>query len=157
MASMTPEQAKAQALARFKEHGAEHINCGQAVLVYALYRLDEDPDLVTHAGYFGGGVAGLGEICGALNGSALALGVRDMVLKEKGQEPPAATKDELRAILRDFEQKFGARTCLALTGHDLSTPEGLTAFHMSDVYGKCAEYVEWAIDRVEPLLAPALD
>jgi len=157
MASMTAEQAKAKALTRFKEPGAEHINCGQAVLVYALYRLDEDPDLIAHAGYFGGGVAGLGEICGALNGSALALGVRDMVLKEKGLEPPAATKDELRAILRDFEAAFGERTCRQLTGHDLSTPEGLTAFHMSDVYAKCADYVEWAMDRIEPLLAPALD
>jgi C_GCAxxG_C_C family probable redox protein len=157
MASMPAEQAKAQALARFAAPAPEHINCGQAVMVYALYRLDEDPDMITQAKYFGGGITGMGEICGALNGAALALGVRDLVMSEKGLEPPADTADQLKAILRDFEQTFGARTCRALTGYDLSTPEGMTAFKMSDIRSKCGDYVGWAMDRIEPLLQAALD
>ena len=47
MASLPADQAKAEALARFQAPAPEHINCGQAVLVYALLRLDEDPDSIT--------------------------------------------------------------------------------------------------------------
>jgi C_GCAxxG_C_C family probable redox protein len=156
MASLPAELAKAEALARFKAPGADHINCGQAVLVYALLRLDEDPEKITEAKYFGGGITGMGEICGALNGTALALGVRDLAMADRGLEPPADTADQLKAIVRDFGDTFGDRRCLPLTGYDLSTPDGMAAFKMSDIRSKCEDYVTWAIDRVEPLLASAL-
>jgi C_GCAxxG_C_C family probable redox protein len=157
MASLPPEHARAEALARFAAPPPEHINCGQAVLVYALLRLDEDPEAIIKAKYFGGGFAGSGELCGALSGAVLALGVRDMVLTDRGMEPPAETPDQVRALLKDFSETFGARCCLDLTGFDLTTPEGMTAFKMSDIRSRCNDYVAWAIDRLEPLLAPALD
>jgi C_GCAxxG_C_C family probable redox protein len=156
MAYLSAEEAKAEALARFGAAGAAHINCGQAVFVYALLRLDEDPEKITEAKYFGGGITGMGEICGALNGAVLALGVRDVALAERGLEPPADTADQLKAMLRDFTEAFGGRRCLDLTGYDLTTPDGMAAFRMSDIHSRCADYVAWAIDRVEPLLAPAL-
>jgi C_GCAxxG_C_C family probable redox protein len=156
MASMSAEQAKAVALARFQAPAPEHINCGQALLVYALLRMGEDPDLITEARYMGGGVAGMGELCGVLNGSALALGVRDRFLEERGVEGPQATADQLKAILRDFEEEFSSRRCRDLTGFDLSTPEGMVAFKMSDIRSRCGDYVAWAIDRLEPLLETAV-
>ncbi len=157
MVSLPAELAKAEALARFEAPPPEHINCGQAVLAYALLRLDEDPDAILDANYFGGGIAGTGEVCGALSGLALALGVRDLVLSDRGEQAPADTPDQIRAIYRDFADTFGSRRCLELTGHDLTTPEGMTAFKMSDIRPHCTDYVAWAIDRLEPLLAPAVD
>jgi C_GCAxxG_C_C family probable redox protein len=155
MGSMPPEQARAYALARFRGPEPERINCAQAVLVYALLRLDEDPD-TTQAKFLGGGVTGMGEICGALSGLALALGVRDQVLATRGVNRPTTTANELKALLREFEQRYGSRRCRELTGHDLSTPEGMIAFRMSDIHARCSDYVGWAIDRLEPLLQPAL-
>ena len=157
MVSLPADLAKAEALARFQAPSPEHINCGQAVLVYALLRLDEDPDAIVEAKYFGGGVAGMGELCGVLNGVALALGVRDLALSDRGEQPPADTHDKIRAIYREFADAFGSRRCLDLTGFDLTTPEGMTAFKMSDIKPRCTDYVAWAIDRLEPLLAPAAD
>jgi C_GCAxxG_C_C family probable redox protein len=156
MASIPPEQAKAEALARFQAPAPAHINCGQAVLVYALLRMDEDTELISQAHYFGGGISGMGEICGVLNGTALALGMRDQFLAERGIAEPQGTGDQLKAILRDFEQEFGARRCRDLTAYDLSTPEGMAAFKMSDIRSRCSDYVAWAIDRLEPLLTPAV-
>jgi len=156
MAPLPAETAKAEALARFQAPPPEHINCGQAVLMYALLRLDEDPDSITNAKYFGGGFSGVGEMCGALTGAALALGARDLAMTDRGMEPPADTPDQLRGLLRDFSEEFGNRRCLDLTGFDLTTPEGNTAFRMSEIRSRCADYVAWAIDRLEPLLAPAL-
>jgi len=156
MASLSADLAKAEALARFQAPAPEHINCAQAVLAYALLRLDEDPDSIIEAKYFGGGIAGMGETCGALTGLALALGARDLALADRGMEPPADTPDQVRAIYRAFAQAFGARRCLELTGYDLTTPEGMTAFKMSNVRPRCTDYVAWAIDQLEPLLAPAV-
>ena len=156
MAYMSPEQAKADALARFQAPAPEHINCGQAVLYYGLLRMDEDPELITEARYFGGGITGMGEICGVLNGTALALGMRDQFLTERGIEGPEATADQIKALLRDFTEEFGARRCCDLTGFDLSTPEGMVAFRMSEIRSRCGDYVAWAIDRLEPLLKPAV-
>ena len=104
MVSLPADLAKAEALARFQAPPPEHINCGQAVLVYALLRLDEDPDAITEAKYFGGGIAGMGEICGVLNGLALALGVRDLALSDRGEQPPADTPDQIRGHLSRFRR-----------------------------------------------------
>jgi C_GCAxxG_C_C family probable redox protein len=156
MASVSAELAKADALARFQAPPPEHINCGQAVLYYAVLRMGEDQELITEARFFGGGIAGMGEICGVLNGAALALGMRDQFLAERGIEEPQETPDQLKAILRDFTEEFGCRRCHGLTGFDLSTPDGLTAFLMSDIRSRCSDYVTWAVDRLEPLLQPAV-
>ena len=156
MASLSAAQAKAEALARFQAPDPAHINCGQAVFVYGLLRMGEDADLITQARYFGGGITGMGEICGVLNGAALALGTRDMVLAERGMESPGSTAAQLKEMLRDFEKEFGSRRCRELTGYDLSTLDGMTAFKMSDVRSRCTDYVTWAIDRIEPLLAPVV-
>ena len=77
MAQIDQEQAKANALARFAETGPGHINCAQAVVAFSLEVMGEDPDLVVTGRYFGGGIAGMGEVCGAITGAALALGLRD--------------------------------------------------------------------------------
>jgi C_GCAxxG_C_C family probable redox protein len=155
MASIPSDQAKSQALARFNDQGPGHINCGQAVLYFALLRMDEDPELVAEAKYFGGGITGMGELCGALNGAALALGIRDRAMIGRGvTEPPGAT-DPFREILRDFAREFGACRCRDLTGYDLSSPEGAEAFKKSDIRSRCADYVSWVCDRLDPLLEPA--
>ncbi len=61
MPVLTPEQAKAEALARFTDPGPDHINCAQAVVRFALSMLGADDDLMKTARYLGGGVAGMGE------------------------------------------------------------------------------------------------
>ncbi len=157
MTSVPPEEAKADAISRFQAPGSAHINCAQAVLDYALLRLGEDPEGITKVKYFGGGFSGMGELCGALGGLVLALGVRDLAMNDRGIEPPADTQDAVRAVIRDFADEFGAPRCADLTGHDLSTAEGMTAFKMSDIRDRCTDYVAWAIDRLEPLLTPALE
>ena len=152
MPSFSAEQAKAQALARFEDPGPGHINCGQAVLCYALLRMGEDPESIMYARYVGGGIAGMGEVCGVLNGTALALGVRDLALTERGVKEPPSAADQLKEIVRDFTREFGSCRCRDLTGYDLSSPEGMDAFKKSEIRGRCVDYVRWACERLDPLL-----
>jgi C_GCAxxG_C_C family probable redox protein len=156
MVSIPADQAKAQALAGFQNEGAAHINCGQAVLYFALLRMGEDPEAILLARYLGGGIAGMGEICGALNGSALALGMSDLLVLERGGGERPSVAEPLKSILRDFAAEFGSCRCRELTGYDLSSGEGMDAFKKSDIRARCVDYVRWACDRLDPLLEPAV-
>jgi hypothetical protein len=78
MTPYAPEEARAAALAQFIDTGPDHINCSQAVVRFAILVLGHDPGLVTLARYFGGGITGMGEACGAITGSAIALGPRPL-------------------------------------------------------------------------------
>ncbi len=153
MAPHTPAEAKTAALAQFTDPGPGHVNCCQAVVRFAVLVLGCDPELVTVGRYFGGGIAGMGETCGAITGTAMALGMRDMCLGEPSEDLRAATVDGLRDMVRDFGVTFECRRCADLTGFDLSTPEGHDAFMESDKRGRCADYVGYMCDRLAPLLA----
>ena len=152
MAPPTVAEAKTTALAQFTDPGPAHINCCQTVVRFAQLVLDCDESLVTIGRYFGGGIAGMGETCGAVTGSAMALGMRDMCLGEKADELRPSTAEALKQMLRDFTDTFGCRRCADLTGFDLSTPEGHDAFVASDKRDLCADYVGYMCDRVAPLL-----
>jgi C_GCAxxG_C_C family probable redox protein len=144
-------QAKSQALARFTDTGPARINCSQAVLSFGLDVLGEDRDLEKVANYFGGGMASMGEVCGAITGALMAVGFRDYQ-RGAGAEQIAATKAALQTAMRDFAEEFGACRCRDLTGFDMSTPEGFQAFRASGTAERCQDYVGWMIDEIAPLL-----
>jgi C_GCAxxG_C_C family probable redox protein len=146
------EQAKANALARFADTGPDRVNCSQAVLCYALEAMGDDCDLATVAKYFGGGIAGMGEACGAVTGAAMAVGMRDYSAEQKDPDSAAVTKEALQKTMKAFAEKFGSCRCRDLTGYDLSTPEGFTAFKMGEAHDRCPIYVGWVMDEIVPLL-----
>jgi C_GCAxxG_C_C family probable redox protein len=149
---VTPEQAKTETLARFTDPSPGHINCAQAVVHFALLVLGEDPDRITAARYMGGGIASMGEACGAITGTALALGLRDSLLSGGDPDLQPQTVEKLREFVRGFTERFGARRCIDLTGFDLSTPEGREAFGPSEARKCCVDYVSWMCDQLTPLL-----
>lgn len=145
-------QAKEEALTGFRARGPEHLNCAQAVVHYAVRRAGRDPRLVLAARFMGGGMARMGHTCGALSGAVLSLGLRDLADPAGRLGDAAAITDDLQALIRDFDQEFAAVSCLELTGHDLSTREGYRAYANSDAQPRCAQYVEWVIDRLSDIL-----
>ena len=80
---------------------------------------------------FGGGMARTGEVCGAVIGALMCIGIRH------GREEPTQSDAEGYALtqqfLRRFRDEMGSIQCRELTGIDLSTPEGLQEFRSSDV------------------------
>ena len=152
MTGVTPEQAKEQALARFSDQGPGHINCAQAVVCYALLLLGKNPESIILARYFGGGIAGMGETCGAVTGTGLALGLRDCGLASAPAELAHCTRTQLQELIRDFTLEHGALRCADLTGCDLTTPEGHDVFVASGANQRCAGYVGWMCDQLTPML-----
>jgi C_GCAxxG_C_C family probable redox protein len=144
------EQAKAQAMAGYLDPGPNHLNCAQAVLAAGLIVADQDPTLVNAGNYFGGGMARMGQACGALTGAALALGLRDRAAD--GSIAKNAGFDPLQKLMQDFEAEFGAITCKGLLGCDISTAEGFRGAKKSKALDRCPAFVQWTIDRLGPLI-----
>ena len=107
--------------------------------------------VVRVASNLGGGVAGWGDICGAIIGGTMAIG---LLIGTNGDEP--ITKfDEMRLkerkitleLIKNFEEKWGKVICRSLLGCESCTPEerakrgeDLRALGQSH----CDEYVDWA-------------
>lgn len=83
------------------------------------------------ASMFGGGMARTGEVCGAVVGALMCIGIKH------GREEPTQSDAEGYTLgqefLRRFRDAMGSIQCRELTGRDLSTPEGLQAYRSSDV------------------------
>jgi C_GCAxxG_C_C family probable redox protein len=101
----------------------------------------------------GGGSVGMGEMCGAVEGAVLALGLRDYLSPNEHASVDAADKESLQALIRDFRTLFGSATCRGLTGQDISSPEGYARFKADPISQRCEDYVAWACDRLGSILA----
>jgi C_GCAxxG_C_C family probable redox protein len=104
---------------------AAGFNCSQAVLsAFASQAGISDEVALLVASPFGGGVARQGQVCGALSGALMALGLL------RGNKTPEG-KDETYQLAQEFFQRFqerhGGSLCRELLGHDISSPEGLQA------------------------------
>jgi C_GCAxxG_C_C family probable redox protein len=80
---------------------------------------------------FAAGMARTGEVCGAVVGALMCIGIKH------GRDDLTQSDDEAlrlsRWFLRAFQEEMGNLRCRELTGFDLTTPEGLEAISASDV------------------------
>ena len=99
--------------------------CSQAVLATYCepFGLDRDTGLRL-SGSFCGGMGGLGEVCGAVAGAFMVLGLE----YARADADDRRAKEEVSAKVRQFAERFKARNssiiCRDLLGCDLTTPEG---------------------------------
>jgi C_GCAxxG_C_C family probable redox protein len=131
-------------------------NCAQSIL-YAYgpdLGLDGETALKVATG-LGGGMGGRGEICGAVTGGILTLGLK---FGRGGQEEKAVAQQAYQKtgeLMADFERVHGTCTCrVLLDGCDLRTPEGMKRFREEDLHQKvCVQCVR----TVGEILASMLD
>jgi len=91
----------------------------------------ESPAVPRIATPFGGGIAGMGSVCGAVVGAVMAIGLKRG--REEPEQPRGQAYGPAQQFYRRFQQEMGSTTCRELTGIDLSTPEGLKQLYSSDV------------------------
>lgn len=127
----------------------DKFNCAQSVFAACgpCEGLSEQMCLAV-AGPFGAGMGRIGEVCGAVTGALMVLGVR------KGQEMatnPAQARGPLyahvQALADAFEERNGSLLCRELTGCDLRTPEGQEQFKSRDLHHTlCKGLVSCAVE-----------
>lgn len=126
-------------------------NCSQAVLYSACGRLQLDKDIAlkTACG-LGAGIARSQQICGAVSGGILALGLKHGRGVNDDRTRTEDTYARARAFMAAFTERHGSVNCRELTKCDLTTPEGRQYFKENDLlHGVCARCVESAIELLE--------
>ena len=131
-------------------------NCAQAVLYAYGPALGLEGELALKvATGLGAGLARRGEMCGAVTGGILALGLR---YGRGGQQDRSATEQTYQKgeeLMGRFEQRHGSCSCrLLLDGCDLRTAQGRQHFKEHDLLHRtCVRSVE----TVSELLAGILE
>ncbi len=120
-------------------------NCAQAVLSAYGPDLGLDGEMALKvATGLGAGMGRRGEVCGAVTGGILALGLK---YGRGGQQDRSATEETYRKteeLMAGFERRCGSCSCrVLLEGCDLRTAEGQQYFKEHDLLHKtCLRCVE---------------
>jgi C_GCAxxG_C_C family probable redox protein len=85
---------------------------------------------------FSGGTAQTGNVCGAINGALMTLG-----LKYGGQDSNEVNKIAIK-FLNDFEKINGSIICRKLINLDLITDEDVQHAFKTGAFNNCTKYVE---------------
>ncbi|MBU1151035.1 MAG: C-GCAxxG-C-C family protein, partial [Proteobacteria bacterium] len=103
----------------------EGFNCSQAILsTYGgEFGLKGETALRAASG-LGAGMGRLGEVCGAVTGALIVIGLKHGHTKAKDKE----TKEKTYALVQDYAGRFrlrnGSLMCRELLDCNLATPEG---------------------------------
>ena len=132
----------------------ETFSCAQAVFSAYAPELGLDRETALKvAGAFGGGMARMGETCGAVTGAFMALGLKHG--KTKAEDD--ASKEKTYSLVLEFVDKFKSRnnsiSCRELLGFAIGTPEGARLFkEKKAIETVCSKLVKDAAEIVEELL-----
>ncbi len=129
-----------------KDYFMEGSNCSESTLLGISEAIGEKCRFIPQiASGFGGGFGRHGEVCGAISGAVMAIGL------VHGRKDPkdAAAKEKIYGIvdeyLKIFKEKYGTLSCRELTGCSMLTAEGLKKIKDEKIHANiCAPIVEFA-------------
>jgi C_GCAxxG_C_C family probable redox protein len=129
-------------------------NCAQAVCAaYApSLGLSREQALKIAAG-FGGGLGRHGEVCGAVTGAIMVIGLKAGTIEAHD----AAAKEKAYALthqlIEQFKDRHGSILCRELLGCDIDQPEGLQRAREAQLFTtRCPLFVHDAAEIVATLL-----
>jgi C_GCAxxG_C_C family probable redox protein len=131
-------------------------NCAQSLL-YAFgpeLGLEGETALKVATG-LGGGMGGRGEVCGAVSGGILALGLKFGRGGEQEKAVAQQTYQKTGELMAAFERVHGSCLCRTLlSGCDLRTPEGMQRFREENLHQKvCVGCVRTVGELLSGMLA----
>jgi C_GCAxxG_C_C family probable redox protein len=102
---------------------------------------------------FGAGISRTGNICGAVSGAIMVIGLK----YGKTMQGDDAATDKTRALVREFMQEFSQRhgtiNCSELLGYNLGNPDEFERGRDSTLFHtKCPELVKDAANILEKIL-----
>ncbi|MBN1643244.1 MAG: C_GCAxxG_C_C family protein [Dehalococcoidales bacterium] len=134
----------------------EHrMNCAQSVLSVFCgeLKLNRNQALKIAMG-FGGGMGRTGNICGAVTGAYMVLGLSQQLNENNPRESVERTYKLVREFNRKFKEINGSLVCRELIRYDLGLPEGLSEARSKGVFSAvCPKFVADSVKILETLLA----
>lgn len=137
------------AVSRFREG----FNCSQAVVSsYAEgFGVSGETALKVAAG-FGGGMH-LGQICGAVTGAFMVIGLKYGATRAEDKDAKKKTYEVVGEFAEKFKARNGSFMCRELLGCDISTPEGAKIAQEKNLFASlCPKLVQDAAQILEEIL-----
>jgi C_GCAxxG_C_C family probable redox protein len=126
-------------------------NCAESILLALSEEFNQKATIIPRiATGFGAGVGRSGQICGALSGAVMAIGLLKGCDKgEEEREKRNAAYESVRQMIKAFEKEFGSSQCRLLTQCDLQTQEGQEKYRKQEHRKNlCPKFVGWCADYV---------
>jgi C_GCAxxG_C_C family probable redox protein len=124
-------------------------NCAQSVLseFAPLFGMDQDTAMRVACG-FGAGMGRSGEVCGAVTGGMLVLGLKYGMTDPESLEDKEKTYEEVGKLLKKFKEIHGSTSCTELMGVDIGTPEGLQEAQEKDLSDMVCSKIVGDVTRI---------
>jgi C_GCAxxG_C_C family probable redox protein len=122
---------------------SQHYNCAQSTFAPFAKRLGMDLDLAFKiATPFGGGMGHAGQICGAVSGALMAIGLaRGITVYDRDQK--YACYDLAKCFQTRFREVHHNLTCPGLLGYDIGNPQELALVREEGLFHSlCPQLVE---------------
>jgi C_GCAxxG_C_C family probable redox protein len=133
---------------------AKGFSCAQAVLLSHCEEYGLSDELAKKvAGGFGGGMGHSGEVCGAVSGALMLIGLKYGQYKEFDKESKEKTYRLAKQYTDNFKKEFGSINCTKLLKFDLSNKEEAVKAKESGVFKElCPVLVKRAVELAEDIL-----
>ena len=140
---------KEKAVAYYKQK----FNCSQGIFAADAVEHGVEEALALRLGTNFGGGARKGELCGAVSGALMVLGL----LYGHSERGDAAAKASAYALAEEYMDRFirenGSVVCRELLGYDLSVPEQMQTIREKDLFHvRCPEIIRSAVAILDELL-----
>ena len=129
-------------------------NCAQALLANYGAELGLNREMALKvAGAFGSGMAQMGEVCGAVSGALMIIGLKHGKTSVEDEPSRIKTYGLANEFVRRFKARHGSIKCSDLVGCDLSTDDGMAEAEERDLFSTvCPVFVRDSAEIVEQIL-----
>lgn len=131
----------------------EGYSCSQSIFAaYAMqFGISQDTALKIAAG-LGGGVGRTGEICGAVTGATLVLGLKFGTTDPKDKSAKYDCYSKVKTFCDEFKNRTGSLICRELLGFDFTSPDGAARSRQPGAFEHCPEFVKIAGEILDSML-----
>lgn len=132
---------------------SNRFNCCQSVISVFNDELGLNKDIALKiSSGFGGGLT-KGEVCGAVSGAIMVLGLKYGHFIEGDMDSKAKMKSYTKEFIRRFEEKNNSIICKKLLGYDLSSEKEYLIIKDKELFDRlCPKYIEDSIEILEEIL-----
>ena len=127
---------------------SQGFNCSQAVFASFASEFSLSSEVALKlAAPFGAGMGRMCEVCGAVSGALMVIGMRSGFSLPRDEEAKRTTYSLVQNFAERFKERNGSIVCHELLGLRIDTPEGLDEMRKLGLsQTKCANFVRDAIE-----------
>ena len=133
---------------------SNNFNCSQAVLTAFAPDFGLDEKLALKLGTSFGGGARNGEMCGAVSGALMVLGLKYGHFDSADNEQKSGAYEIAVEYTKRFKEANGSIVCRDLLGYDLTKPDEMACIKEKNLFGDvCPKAIKSAVEILESVLA----